>query len=78
MGMSMETADLLSYKFHVECFGRQPSKKDRVERAKQIIENGPAWVYATLFESDEGKARLAEDRRIRRILLAIGDEKKIK
>lgn len=54
--LSKETCDFLAYKFHVELLGRKPSKDDLTLRSGQIKEKGPAFVYATLFESTEAQA----------------------
>lgn len=56
MDLSDATCEYLSYRFHVECLGRKPSKEDRLMRARQIKEKGPAFVYATLYESTEADA----------------------
>lgn len=53
MGLSQATRELLAYKWYVECLGRKPSTDDRLLRAREIAEKGPAWVYATLYESTE-------------------------
>lgn len=56
MALSSEACDLLAYKFHVECLGRKPSKDDLALRSAQIKEKGPAFVFATLYESPEAAA----------------------
>jgi hypothetical protein len=58
VGMTRKTAEYIAYKAHVECLGRKPTKADLDLRAGQVQDEtkGPAWVYATLYESGEAAA----------------------